>query len=253
MAANLTLEPRLSSRWITNISIIGTIISLPIPISSFLLAHSAHHDPSPPPLSSITANVLPSVLSKTHLTKGLQSSSGLVQHCTTLALLKCLLKLNNTLGTFHETARKLEEVRETGQWSKRSRELTLEVEKRVPDFMVIMAMVQQKHGMGSREPSNLQAALLAESALRLLWLYHKLFPRLASEVRFDVGKLLLGVFDPVITHGPTDSGDMDTDDYLNQASQDGLDVLRQLHVLRLLKESDQFVWSNKSGAYTYFS
>jgi nucleolar pre-ribosomal-associated protein 1 len=115
--------------------------------------------------------------------------------------------------------------------------MTLEVEKRLPDFMVIVAMVQQKHSMGSREQSNHQAALLAESALRLLWLYHKLCPRFVSEVRFDVGKLLLGVFDPLT--GSTDGSVMDTN---------GLDVLRQLHVLRLLKEGDQFAWSSRSGA-----
>ncbi|KAF8519438.1 ribosome 60S biogenesis N-terminal-domain-containing protein [Gautieria morchelliformis] len=245
-AANLTLEPRLSSRWITNLSIVGTIISLPIPTSSFLLPQSTHLDPSPPPLSSMTTNVLPSVLNKTHLTKGLQSPSSLVRHCTALVLSKCLTKLDNVLRILCETARKLEEDNDTGQWLKRFRELEVEVERRVPDFMVIVAMVQQKHAMPSREQYQPQTSLLTESALRLLWLYHKLFPRLVSEVRFDVGKLLLGVFD--FTHGLADSSDMNTDSFLMQNSQNGLDVLRQLHVVRLLKESDQFAWSTKSNA-----
>lgn len=189
----------------------------------------------------MTANILPSVLNKGYLTKGLQSSSILVQHCTALTLAKCLKKLDKILQTFCETARKLEEDDEAGQWSKCSRELVSEVEKRVPDFMVVVAMAQQKYTPHS--------ALLTEIALRLLWLYHRLLPRLVSEVRFDVGKLLLGVFDP--TFGSTDNSDVGANNI--QKSQSGLDVVRQLHVLRLLKESDQFPWSSKSGVYTCVS
>jgi nucleolar pre-ribosomal-associated protein 1 len=197
----------------------------------------------------MTANVLPSVLNKAHLARGLQSPSSLVRHCTALVLSKCLTKLDNVLHTLCETARKLEEDSDTGQWLKRSRELGVEVERRVPDFMVVVAMVQQKHATASGEQYQPQTSLLTESALRLLWLYHKLFPRLVSEVRFDVGKLLLGVFD--FTHGLADSSDMNTDSFLMQKSQNGLDVLRQLHVVRLLKESDQFAWSTKSSESRY--
>ena len=198
----------------------------------------------------MTANILPSVLNKTHLTKGLQSSSSLVQHCTALMLSKCLIKLDNVLCTFREASRKLEEDGETGQWSNRSRELGVELEKRVPDFMVIVGMVQQKHFLGPGEQYP-QTGLLTEAALRLLWLYHKLFPRLVAEIRFDVGKLLLGVFVPKV--GSTDSRDMDTDGFLIHQSQNGLHVLRQLHVIHLLIESDQFAWSSKAGAYRRFT
>ncbi|KAF8590297.1 hypothetical protein K439DRAFT_1512242, partial [Ramaria rubella] len=247
-AVNLTLEPRLSSRWITNISVLGTIISHPIPNSSFFLPHSTHYNPSPPPLPSILANVLPSVLSKPHLTKGLQSSSNLVQHCTAIVLSKCLAKLLCVLDFFHSTADSLEEDHETGQWLKRSRDLKTEVERRVPDFMVIVAMVQQKHAKVVGEQNTTKAALLTESALRLLWFYHKLFPRLVAEVRFDVGKLL-SVVDSMIDL--TGSDKIDTDNPLDHGATNGLGVLRQLHVLRLLKESDQFAWSSKSSTSSH--
>ncbi|KAF8505077.1 ribosome 60S biogenesis N-terminal-domain-containing protein, partial [Hysterangium stoloniferum] len=247
-AANLTLEPRLASRWITNISVLGTIISFSIPTSSFLLPHSQQHDPSPPPLHSILGNILPSVLSKTHLTKGLQSSSALVRHCTALALSKCLVKFNQVLRVFHDTADKLQEDREAGLWSKRTREVETEIEKRVPDFMVIIAMVQQKQPQ-SGEPNPVKAALISESALRLLWLYHKLFPRLVAEVKFEIGKLLLNVFDP--SADATDEENKEIDGMLREENHNGIDVLRQLHVLHLLKESDQFSWLNKSGSSPY--
>ena len=230
-------------------SVLGKIISLPIPTSSFLLPRSTHHNPSPPPLPSTTANVLPSVLNKTHLTRGLQSYSSLVQHCTALMLSKCFTKLEKVLHTFHEISRKLEEEDETGQWSKRSRELEFDVERRVPDFMVIVAMVQQQATLCSREQRSPQAALLLEAALRLLWFYHKLFPSLVSKINFDISKLL-GIFTPTI--GSTDSGDMGNDNVLIHQNQSGLDVLRQLHVVHLLMESDQFAWSSKLGTQCCF-
>ena len=76
-----------------------------------------------------------------------------------------------------------------------------------------------------------RGALLAESAQRLLWLYHEHLPALVAETRFDVGKLLVGVQEGVEGAGP----------------HPGLVALRQLHVLRLLKESEDFSWSGKSG------
>jgi nucleolar pre-ribosomal-associated protein 1 len=156
--------------------------------------------------------------------------------------------MHDVLSAFREAAQKLEEDGDSGQWSKRSRDLEREVEKRVPDFMVIIAMAQQKQLLVPTEQGKAKAALLTESVLRLLWLYHKLFPRLIAEVRFDVGKLLMSVVDPAIE--ATQDVGFDTDRLSTEESQSGLDVLRQLHVLRLLRESDQFVWSSKIGTHT---
>ncbi|KAH7927036.1 hypothetical protein BV22DRAFT_1103957 [Leucogyrophana mollusca] len=253
-AAALTLEPRLSSKWIANIAFFGLVLSQPVPSASFLLPGSDLYHPYPPPLSTILENVLPSVNTKSHFSKGLQSVSPLVQHCTALALAKCLIKFSDVTRSFRVVEAALEEDEEDGQWCKRRRELEKEVRRRVPDFQVIVAFSQQKPppqagDIAQSSQNCVKAALLSESAQRLLWLYHRCLPSLAAEARFDVGKLLQNLRD-------TSSPALAEVDVEKEPSTDGgsaFRIIKQLHLLRLLQESDQFTWSGKmtSSPHTY--
>ncbi|TFY53062.1 hypothetical protein EVJ58_g9659 [Rhodofomes roseus] len=264
-AAALTLEPRLSSKWIANIAFFGQVISLPVPTSSFHLLPSSgpsssttsptpQYNPVPPPLLTITENILPAVNMKAHLSRGLQVPSALVRHCSALALAKCLIKYDAVVRAFREVEVALEEDAD-GQWARRRAEVEREVRRRVPDFQVVLGFAQKSaEGASVRTGPGVDAAgdvsmeqtthlvnpvrgaLLAESAQRLLWLYHRCMPALVAEARFDVGKLLLSLQN--VVDRPTANSSSRTD---------GLDVLRQLHVLRLLSESDQFNWSGKAG------
>jgi nucleolar pre-ribosomal-associated protein 1 len=121
----------------------------------------------------------------------------------------------------------LEEDDDHGQWCKRWREVEREVRRRVPDFQVVVAFSQGRSVSG---PNQTKTALLAESAQRLLWMYHRCLPSLVAEARFDVGKLLQNFMEPMHEDGMSD----------------GLQAVWKLHVLRLLKESNQFTWS-KTG------
>ncbi|CAK5281477.1 unnamed protein product [Mycena citricolor] len=226
-AANLTLEPRLSSRWIANISFFGHVISLPVPTASFSsVDQTVLYQPSPPPLNIILENVFPSVNTKTHFSKGLQHSSGLVQHCTALALCKCLGKYRAVLDDFRIIQNALKEDVSDGQWSKMQRDLEKEIRHRVPEFQVVLAYATGK------TDNDAKAALLAESAQRLLWMYHSCLPSLVSETRFDVGKMVQNL----------------SSQTQSSASAEGLNPVRRLHVIRLLRDSPQFVWSGKSTA-----
>ncbi|PSR72606.1 hypothetical protein PHLCEN_2v11530 [Hermanssonia centrifuga] len=246
-AAALTLEPRLSSRWISNVAFFGQVISLPVPRSTFLIPGSDLYHPSPPPLSTILENILPSVSIKIHLSRGLQSTSTLVQHCAALALAKCLMKYGDVVKALRAAEEALEEDEEEGQWVRRRKEVEREVARRVPEFQVIVGFAQQKANemrlVSDAEANHThvnatKAALLSECALRLMWLYHRWLPASVAEARFDVGKLLQGIQD-----GISPAGTMQA---LNASS--GLVTLRQLHILRLLKESDQFSWTGKTGS-----
>ena len=244
-AASLTLEPRLSSKWIANIAFFGNVISLPIPEASFLLPGRSLYLPSPPPLSAFLENVFPSVNTKAHFSRGIMSTSPLVQHCAAMALAKCLLKYSEILRVMHKIEGELEEGESNGQWKKRRNELEPEARRRVPDFQVVIAFSQKagEEVQSAKEdadatatpPKKVRMAMLAESSTRLLWLYYLCFPSLVAEVRFDVGKLLQSSFDDEVgtncLAGPTS----------------GLDTLRRLHVLRLLRQSDQFLGFGKSG------
>ncbi|KAJ7505347.1 ribosome 60S biogenesis N-terminal-domain-containing protein [Mycena galericulata] len=245
-AAGLTLEPRLSSKWIANISFFGSVLSLPIPTESFLLSEKGVlYQPTPPPLTVVIENILPSVNTKAHLSKGLLQSSGLVQHCTALALCKCLTKYARVLQMFRSVEEALEEDEGDGQWAKMRRDLEREVRHRVPEFQVIVAFASaQKEGQavpGKAAPHPTKVALLAESAQRLLWMYHSCLPLLVAETRFDVGKL-------VQNFSGVEGAVSEPGDERDAAAR--LNTVRQLHVLRLLSESDQFVWSGKTAGST---
>ncbi|KAF9517643.1 hypothetical protein BS47DRAFT_469370 [Hydnum rufescens UP504] len=212
--AGISLEPRLSSRWITNMAYFGAIISLPIPTYCFSTVLSKgslstpSYNPSPPPLNTIVENVIPSIFTKVFVTKGLQlNSEPLVRHCTSLALAKCLDKFESIRQAFTTVEAALEENEETGQWMRRRLELEKEVRRRVPDFQVVVAL-SQRNVSALASTSALAAAtvvdqsqpgeatrneLLSEASLRLMWLYHRSLPSLAAEARFDPGKLLLSM------------------------------------------------------------
>ncbi|KZT13231.1 uncharacterized protein LAESUDRAFT_638827 [Laetiporus sulphureus 93-53] len=243
----IALEPRLSSKWIADIAFYGSVISLPIPESSLLLQD---HDrplcnPVPPPLFTIVDNVLPSTNIKTRFSRGLQANSPLVQHCSALALVKCLLKFEAVLRTFERVANSLEEEEE-GQWRRRLHEVEREIRKRVPDFQVVVSFAQKTlsdAATSSGQPSDqnskanpMRATLLSESAQRLLRLDHRCLPFLVAEARFDVGKLLTGIQSAMLSSGSSP---------VNTVV--GMEVLRQLHVFRLLDESDQFGWSGRAS------
>ncbi|KAJ7759032.1 ribosome 60S biogenesis N-terminal-domain-containing protein [Mycena olivaceomarginata] len=209
----LTLEPRLVLR--------APCSPSPSPPTPSFPTTASSTTPTPPPLAVVLENILPSVNTKAHLSRGLQQPSGLVQHCTALALCKCLAKYGRVLQVFQAIEAALEEDRADGQWAKMRRDLEREVRHRVPEFQVVVAKTgapppagSSGKGAAAAPPHPTKAALLAESAQRLLWMYHSYLPLLVAETRFDVGKL----------------------------------VQNFLHVLRLLAESDQFVWSGKTAS-----
>jgi len=162
-----------------------------------------------------------------------------------------LIKYDHVLQTFRKVAAELEEDEEEGQWFRRIRDLEKEVRRRVPEFQVIVAL---QHGsvhdaaaaantQGTDQPKPLNAtrtALLSESALRLLWMYHRCLPALVAEARFDVGKLL----QRFSKAPPPDEGEEEAE-VPDLDAVERLDRVRRLHVLRLLKESDQFTWTGK--------
>jgi nucleolar pre-ribosomal-associated protein 1 len=173
-----------------------------------------------------------------------------VQHCTALTLAKCLIKYENVVRIFQEVAQSLEEDEDDGQWCKRQKEVATEMRRRIPDFQVIVGFLQQRVSDGSTsDPKSSQpkvnattSVLLGECAQRLLWLYHRCMPSMVAEARFDLGKLLPNF---LVTQEKAE-GENNEDTISDSPAR--LHVVRQLHVLRLLKESDQFVWSGKLRA-----
>lgn len=165
---------------------------------------------------------------------------------------KCLIKYDQVLQTFRKVAAELEEDEAEGQWFRRIRDLEREVRRRVPEFQVVVAFQHgsvhdaaaaansnNTQGTDQLKPLNAtRTALLSESALRVLWMYHRCLPALVAEARFDVGKLLQ-------RFSKTPSSDDGEEEVPDLDAVERLDRVRRLHVLRLLKESDQFTWTGK--------
>ncbi|VDC01074.1 unnamed protein product, partial [Peniophora sp. CBMAI 1063] len=118
------LEPRLSSRWLANVAFMREVVGMGVPADSFFLPGTQkerEYNPSPPPLATILANILPLPALKTHLTKGLQSPAPLVQHASALALARCLEKYVRVREAMGGVGEVLGEG-EGGRWSGRARE-----------------------------------------------------------------------------------------------------------------------------------
>ena len=278
----MSLEPRLSTRWIINAAFLGHVVSLPIPLSTFTVPDSkfaststaktiaTSYLPYPPSLNTIIENIAPSVFSREALVKGLNShSEPLVVHCTCLALAKIIAKYEIVRDTFEKIEGLLEEsqaglAQGQGLWSKRRQELEVLIRKRLPEFHTIVTLSQKYSRPVSTAPSittealdtpmedgtmteptvskvktisppsKTAVSLISEMALRLMYLYHRSLASSVAEYRFDVGSLLGSVC-------PIDD---------EESVVDGAEVLSQLHVLRLLKTSDQFTWTSKPSMWT---
>lgn len=241
----LTTEPRLSSKWLANMAFLGSISALPVPFDSFKLPvgtagpstdngqHMYH--PTPPPLHTIIDNIVPSANIRPHFTKALQSRSSLVQHQAGITLAQCLQKCQAVFDTFRGIEQALEEDGAEGQWARRRQEVEREVRKRVPEFQVIIAFSSANRlEHNPNNPLAIKMVMMSELSQRLLWLYHHCLPSLVSEARYDIGKSLQCLI------GSEDMGDL-------SPAVKGFVHLEQLHVLRMLKESDQFIWHAKSG------
>ncbi|CAE6418313.1 unnamed protein product [Rhizoctonia solani] len=243
----LSLEPRLSTRWITSVGFVAAVIKAEIPVDSFYVDTPTHsstlnrtYRADPPPLAAIVENVIPNVLTRAWLTKGLltkpapsgeqnstsTSTGTLVQHTTIRLITQCLLKLSSVLEAFPPG------------WNERTAEVIDAVRKCVPELGVVVGITQeatkalQKTGDSMDSEAESRELLLAEGTLRLMWLYARVLPGTMAETRFDVGKLLQETEIEELEESRT-------------SGVGGLRVMCQVHMLRLLGENDQFVWSAK--------
>lgn len=238
-SASLTLEPRLSSKWISNIAFLGSVIMSPVPRECFFLPSStassskSQYQPTPPSLHIIMENIFPSVTLKAHVSKALQHASVLVQHAAGLTLAKCLEKCREVYEAMEEVESALCEDVE-GTWRRRRDEVEREARKRVPDFQVIVAFASaHQTETNTRGQGGTRDAMLNELGQRLLYLYHRVIPSMVAEARYDVSKSVLALLEPA------------DDEKGASVGINGLKSLQKLHVLKMLGANTQFSWSLK--------
>lgn len=267
---------------------VGRIMSLPPPpLATFHLPVPRGSDLEsmpprayPPSVATIIESILPSPITKQHLTKGLSHPDGLVQHMAALTLARGLQKLAEVQDVFRSIEGELDsEPRGSAEnpWARRRRELEMDCRRRVPDILVVIAFAQKSATLARAHPDSdeepdpalvAKSTMLTESALRLFGLYHQALPSIAGEARFDVGKLLVSASsvkaerrerrDARAGSVISDSGSVGSVGTVGTAGMGGgfghargdvagFEALSQVHVLSLLGQVKDWNWSSKAG------
>ncbi|KAF9973119.1 hypothetical protein BGZ73_003652 [Actinomortierella ambigua] len=248
-ASSIHLDPRLSAKWLANMTLLHKVVEIPVP--NLYVSQTGLFASHPPPVNTIMESVLPSIANRNHLSKGLQHTSLLVRYFTIIALAACFQKMEQVLAVMNSAVQALAQGSDellnqstdalqvdddmsasttstdppAQQWANAIPLLLAELRRRVPDIKLIISIHNSVQGLvtdPADQEQNSRLDLFNNGILRLIKHYQRLLPQAVNESKFDTGKLI-----------PTDF----------TAVQPG--TLIQL--LELLLELSDFRWSNKSS------
>ncbi|KAI8800800.1 ribosome 60S biogenesis N-terminal-domain-containing protein [Cladochytrium replicatum] len=236
----------------------------------------------PPSVSVLADNILPSstsasvsssfgatasggsgVLSRAVLTRALQHTSDVVRYTTLVTLAFSCEKFARVIRVLRRASANCRvavalsshaqsQVDLAAKWERCADNLTEEMRRRLPDIQVLLALVQKKQTEkpdkedskklnvdNAKNTESVENDLGTESvdtksmyaaALRLVIAYQRHFPETVMESRFDVGKLIPAEINFKAGETGEETADL------------------QLQMLRLLAESPDLKWWNKSGS-----
>ncbi|KAG0273711.1 hypothetical protein BGZ95_010495 [Linnemannia exigua] len=244
--ASIQLEPRLSARWLANMTLLHKITEIPVP--NLYLQHTGLFASHPPPVSTIIENILPSAANRAILNKGLQHSSMLVRYFTIVEVAAVFQKAEQVVAVMQSAVKILamneEELSASDestdmaegianikssdppaqQWASAITSLMAELRRRVPDIHIIIRLhngIQTLSQSDAESEESIRNNLFNNGVLRLVKYYQQFLPQAVNEANFDVGKLIPSDFSTV------QAGTL-------------------IHLLELLLELNDFRWSNKS-------
>lgn len=218
-----SLEPRLSSKWVTSVAFATRVVSSPLPDSLLKALHQATskgtESPAVPNLATLLDTALmPPALGKVWISKALQQSEALplvsyltcqflmagMRKCS--AVVECMQHISSALAAQGETAG-------SSAWGSAAIRLAVDAADRLPDLQVLIGLVQKTLGRAFSRASSVASVMTASGsmevdgegvdddnslmtslALRTIYLYRKLAPAVFSKLRFDFGKLLSSPF-----------------------------------------------------------
>ncbi|GAA5995357.1 Urb1p [Rhodotorula paludigena] len=255
-----SLDPRLSSRWVSAITFATQVVGLPV-APSLSLSPSASPDAqaaqAPPSVSSILDTILPPAsgasLTRAWYTKALSHDTPLVSFLSSLFLLAILQKAACALAALAEASATLEEG-DGGRWAATARRVREELRTRLPDPSIVVALMTKtamaaSSGGSSGKKGDAMAAvedkpattsavaaaaggegalLRTNVALRILFLYHRVAPQLIATLKYDFAKLPQ-TYARVNTSATAD--DSDGDEPATRA--EGLRAISSAYALRL--------------------
>ncbi|KAI9288533.1 ribosome 60S biogenesis N-terminal-domain-containing protein [Umbelopsis sp. AD052] len=246
-SSSLTFEPRLSSNWLANMAILQKVLSCPPP--SLLLGKLQFYPTTAPSHLVIADNILPTCISRTALSKGLQHSSGLVRYMTILTLTASMKKLSlvtsdiqkvieafdidesSALPNQHTEKMQKERNVAAHNWKNCLRKVQDELCRRLPGVQLLATLYSsaitpakpesQETGVDTAE----EKGFMQDSILRLIVLCQKCLPEVMAEAKFDFSNFM-------------------------PSNLSAVKPMAQVHLLELLMTLNDFRWSNKPAGST---
>ncbi|CAO3591768.1 unnamed protein product [Absidia cylindrospora] len=244
----LTLEVRLSSKWLGNATFLQKVIQLAVP--SFYFGNTQLYPATPPNAITILDNILPSVFNRSVSGKGLQHPSALVRFATSNILSAVLQKFSNVAKQMERIISILKEVEEhdgtnsattpledqqqqqktelpSAQWRQCLDTIREELRRRLPEIHLVIKLHSEV--FGKLDPSTkddperkAQREILQVSVFRMLRYYQECVPLTFMENHVEPSNLI-----------PADILSVEPS------------IL--VHLLELLLSLSDFRWSNKSA------
>jgi nucleolar pre-ribosomal-associated protein 1 len=247
-SSSLTFEPRLSSNWLANMAVLQKVLSCPPP--SLLLGKLQFYPTTAPNYLVVADNILPTCISRSALSKGLQHTCGLVRYMTILTLTASMKKfslvtssIQKVIEAFHDDESNAASATQTEKllkernsailnWKNCLRKVQDELCRRLPGVQLLATLYSSS--IAPVKPDSLEAGvdtieeknLMQDSILRLIMLFQKCLPEVMEEAKFDFSNFM-----------PSDLSNVKP--------------MAQMHLLELLMTLNDFRWSNKPGMYRY--
>ncbi|KAJ1915199.1 hypothetical protein IWQ60_008518 [Tieghemiomyces parasiticus] len=254
----LDLTPALSVAYLANAALLVKVLALPNP-----------HDPTepgtcappalttpPPPVASLTGNVVPSVLTRALFNRCMEAPSPLVRYTVLLTLAAVCRKLDRVLGYLDAQLARLRtaglaDVAVAIPWEAARRALVAHVRLRVPDFRYlttlhtsILKTPRDKSGKasGATKGSVPRHDLIWEVTLKVIQVYQAHFPELTLETPFYYGSLVPSLPEVIHLAGLTyDESDAHARAAVARSLMSGLAILRH---------TPGFRWSHRTDTVT---
>jgi len=202
-----TVDPSLTLSFVSALSLWAEILQLPLPRN---LGDVTSLPDEPPPLETVSENVIPSFFNKSYLSSSLTHNIPLVSYLTSQLIFSVLSRLSELESRY---------LAGSSRWQTQWEEILERVARILPDPTVLAGLCSR----GASKP------LLRHSGVRILSLYTKLMPHRVTNFKLNF-KLLLATF----------SSEWDLTNPLN--------LIDGLHLLNIINEQEDLDWWSRQGS-----
>ncbi|KAI8388470.1 ribosome 60S biogenesis N-terminal-domain-containing protein [Radiomyces spectabilis] len=202
----LTYEPRLSTKWLANVTLLQKITHLPVP--PLYYGNDNTYPSEPPEAETILDNILPNVFGRSLSTKGLQHASALVRYTTLIGISVSFQKYGKVAEAMRHVISVLEKSQEypgTNEaklrqsitaWRRCLENVREGLRRRVPEIQILNAIYNQvtnKRDSATQQQQQqqddaeivAQYQMLEDAAFRLIRYYQAHLPEIIMESNID--------------------------------------------------------------------